>query len=39
VSYEALLFDYEFILYIERDLDSGYVLVPSFQQVCLMWRR
>jgi hypothetical protein len=22
--------------YIERDLDSCYVLVPSFQQVCLM---
>ena len=32
VSCEALLFDlYEFILYyIERDLDSCYVLVPSF---------
>ena len=27
--------DYEFLLYIERHLDFSYVLVPSFQQVCL----
>ena len=41
VSCEAFIFivDYEFILYIECDLDFGYVLVPSFQQVCLTWHR
>jgi hypothetical protein len=33
------MLDYEFMLYIECDLDFGYVLVPSFQQVCLTWRR
>ena len=38
VSYESLIPWHEFILYAERDLDFGYVLVPSFQQVCLSWR-
>ena len=31
--------DHDFMLYIECDLDFSYVLVPSFQQVCLTWHR